>query len=532
MKKIILLLMSVITLNSFSQKQDKSVGFEEPQGWSKLVQLKNNNTFFVEFTKKEGINVMLFDATRKKIASDKLTLTMIDDKLGYYIISGIYEIAGDVAIFYQKAEDRTPVLIRILIDGKTGKLKSEEKIAELNKITTGDAYAAAFGDVDMPDLKIVKDPESDYYALIRYNTFAPETKDRIEVFHYSPQHKVINKANYTAPDNKYKFTKYLSAYVHKDDYVVIGTYAFNTKKSGGEEARFYVSQLAKGKTSFVQKELAYSEFYKGARGHFIYNNIKGTINMVLITDVEIKGDSRKYDIVFQSINPTTLQLEKPYKIDYTKANDIYKNKLNRKDDFFGMIQGTFIDKNGNLIVLSQNTTIKYGNGSGIVGTFLGDFALITISPEGKVINTAVIPANVYVSGKHKEFNCNDIRTGYRPADSWDDPGLASEQYFAIDVITTDNSNYIFFNNTQENMELPESEEPKLVKAISITTAVKYTYSNNTIKKEYIFGTPKDKKDNDFCNFSSSDYNASTKSYATLVTDPKTKKSSIVWLKLD
>lgn len=82
------------------------------------------------------------------------------------------------------------------------------------------------------------------------------------------------------------------------------------------------------------------------------------------------------------------------------------------------------------------------------------------------------------------------------------------------------------------MELPESEEPKLVKAISITTAVKYTYSNNTIKKEYIFGTPKDKKDNDFCNFSSSDYNASTKSYATLVTDPKTKKSSIVWLKLD
>lgn len=66
--------MSLITLNSFSQKQDKSVAFEEPLGWSKLVQLKNGNTFFVEFTKKEGINVMLFDATRKKITSEKLTL--------------------------------------------------------------------------------------------------------------------------------------------------------------------------------------------------------------------------------------------------------------------------------------------------------------------------------------------------------------------------------------------------------------------------------------------------------------------------
>lgn len=532
MKKIILLFMTVMTLQSFSQKQDKSAAFEEPLGWCKLVQLKNNNTVFLEFTKKEGINVTLFDAGRKKISSDKLALTMIEDKLGYYIISGIYEIAGDVVVFYQKGEDRTPILIRLIIDGKTGKLKSEEKIAELNKITTGDAYAAAFGDVDMPDLKIVKDPESDYYALIRYNTFAPETKDRIEVLHYDPQHKVINKANYTAPGNKYKYTKYLSAYVHKDDYVVIGTYGFNTKKSGGEDARFYVSQLAKGKTSFVQKELAYSDFYKGARGHFIYNNVKGTINMVLITDVQVKGDNRKYDIVFQSINPTTLQLEKPYKIDYSKANEIYKNNFNRKYDFEGMIQGTFVDKSGNLIVLSQNTTIKYGNGSGIVGTFLGDFALITISPEGKIINTALVPANVYVSGKHKEFNCNDIRTGYRPADSWDDPGLASEQYFAIDVVTTENSNYIFFNNTKENMELPDSEEPRLVKAISATAAVKYTYSSNTLKKEYLFGIPKDKKDNEFCNFSSSDYNAAAKSYATIVTDPKTKKSSVLWLKLD
>jgi|GEM_PF-3757236 len=254
--------------------------------------------------------------------------------------------------------------------------------------------------------------------------------------------------------------------------------------------------------------------------------------MVLITDVEIKGGNRKYDIVFQSINPNTLQLEKPYKIDYSKASEIYKSKLNRKEDFEGMIQGTFIDKSGNLIVLSQSTIIKYGNYPGIVGTFLSDFALLTISPDGKIINTEVVPANVYVSGKHKEFNCNDIRTGYRPADSYDDPGLASEQYFAIDVITTENSNYIFFNNTQENMELPDSEEPKLVKAISATTAVKYTYSNNTLKKEYLLGTPKDKKDNEFCNFSSSDYNAATKSYATIVTDPKTKKSSVLWLKLD
>lgn len=532
MKKLFLLIACISSIQVFSQKQDKSTSFDEPLGWCKLVQLKNNNTFFVELTKKEGIKVKLYDPSRKEISSEKLPLKLIEDKLGFYTISGIFEISGDVAIFYQTADGRIPILIRILIDGKTGKLKAEEKIAELKKVTTGDAYAAMYGDVDNPDIKVVKDPESDYYAIIRYNTYAPETKDRIEVIHYNPQHNIINNAFYASPNNKYKYTKYLSAYVHKDDYVVIGTYGFNTIKSGGEDARFYVSQLAKGKTTFTQKELVYKDFYKGARCNFTYNNVKGIINMALITDVEIKGSDKKYDIVFQNINPLTLQLDKPYKADFSKINEYYTNTMMRKTDFEGMIQGTFIDKSGNLIVLYQNTVIKFGNYPGIVGTFLGDVALVTMSPDGKVINSIPFSANIYVSGNHSKFNCNDIRNGYRPADNWDDPGLASDQYFAMDVITTDNSNYIFLNNTKINMDLPESEEAKLVKAISLTTAVKYTYNKNTIKKEYLFGEPMDKKDNEICIISCSDYNAVTKTYATISTDPKTKQSKVLWLSLD
>ncbi len=532
MKKIILLLICLLSLQVFSQKQDKSVAFDEPEGWTKLLQLKNNNTFFVEYTKKEGINVMLFDATRKKISNGKLPLTIIQDKLSYYAVCGVYEIAGDLVIFYQTSEDKTPIMVRIIVDGKTGKLKAEEKIAELNKITMGDAYGAAFGDIDMPDLQVAKDPESDYYAVIRYNSLTHETNERIEILHYNPQHKIINKAFYIAPNNKYKYTKYLSAYVHKDDYVVIGAYAFNTKKSGGEEARFYVAQLSKGKSSFVQKELSYSDFYKGARCVFNYNTVKDIINMVIITDAEIIKGNLNYDIVYQNINPTNLQLEKPYKADFTKVNEYYKNTMLRKDNFSGMVQGTIVDKSGNLLVIYQNTTLKYGNGSGIAGTFLGDVALVTMSPEGKVLNTAVFPMDIYLSGKHASFNCNGLRSGLRPADTWQDGGLANQQYFALDVVATENAEYVFFNNSQENMGLADSDKTKTVKMISLATAVKYTLKKGAVKKEYLLGTPKDKKDNEFCNFGSSDYNALTKTYVTQVTDPKTKKTSLIWLKLD
>ncbi|MBI3519395.1 MAG: hypothetical protein HY062_08580 [Bacteroidetes bacterium] len=80
--------------------------------------------------------------------------------------------------------------------------------------------------------------------------------------------------------------------------------------------------------------------------------------------------------------------------------------------------------------------------------------------------------------------------------------------------------------------LSDGEEARTVKAISLATAVKYVYKNGTIKKDYLLKTPTDRKDNEFCNFNSSDYNSTTKTYATLVTDPKTKKTSVIWLKLD
>jgi hypothetical protein len=525
MKKTLLFLVSIISFYSFAQKKDKSGSFPEPEGWCKLVQLKNTNTCFLEFTKKEGIKVVLYDSLRKKIGSGKLATKLIEDKLGTYILSGIYEINGDVTVFFQKAEDRTPIMIRLLVDGKTGKLKAEEKIAELEKITMKDAFAVGFG-VDMPDIRIVKDPESDYYAMIRYNTLAHETKDRIEVSHFSPDHKIINRANYTAPNNKYKYTRYLNAYVHKDEYVIIGTFAFNTDKSGGDESRFYVSQLSKGKTAFVQKELGFTDYYKHPDAEFVYNSVKGLIHMILMPQGTLGSV-----VIFQNIKPSSLILEKPYSPDLSKVNDYYKNNMGSKDDFSGMIQGAFVDKKGNQILMLQETTIKISNGM-VTGTFLGDVALLTVSPEGKTINSAVYPFYSFISGDHSAFNSNKIKAGYRPANNFNDKGLANEQYFAIDFISTENASYLLFNNLPKNVETEESKSIKIVKAIGPTTAVKYTYKGDAIKRDYLFKKPKEKKDVTFCFFASSSYNPAKKSYATIYTDPETEKSAVVWIKLD
>ncbi len=538
MKINLLAFFCTIALFSNSQVVEKSIAFNEPSGWCKLVLLKNANTFYAEFTKKEGIKICLYDQLRNKVHNQKLPLKLISDKLGNYSIEGIYEIKGDIVIFYQKINASTLSLIRIRIDGFTGELKSEEKVAEVPRLRNNDVRVM-IGNMEVPRIKVSKDPESDYYAVIKFNTLAREFKDRIEVIHYNPEHTVINKSNYNCTNNKYKYTKYLNAYVNKDEYVVIGTYDYNNIETKLDDAHFYVSQLSKNKSNFVQRKIHSEGFYKDARCQFTYNKVKKLIHMIIITQAEYGKDEVRYNTIFQNIDPFNLELALPYSPDFRIIDDQYKYKMKRGEEFKGMVQGTSIDMNGNLILLFQRTTPKYGESTkakfknnGLVGTTLGDAALLIVTPEGETINYALFSANTYISGDHKEFNCNKIRSGYRSSDSFDDKGLSNEQHFSIDLVTTENSCYVMFNNTRENTEAPDTVEAKLVKFIASAIPVKYTLLENSIKKEYLFNTSSNQENNFYCNFASSDYDPVTKYYATILTKPSFKTSAILWFKLE
>jgi len=531
-KNVLIAIFTIVCGCLLAQKNyEKSEAFDEFDGWTKLVQLRNNNTGLIEITKKEGANFTLFNAQRKKISSGKLPFTKIQDKMGLFQIEGVYDIAGDFVVFIIGTEEdnkKKPVFYRVIIDGNTGKLKSEDLVGSLDEMSMGAAYGMVFGDTDVPTFVIEKDPDSDYYAVIKYNSIAAETKDRIEVSHYGPDHKVINKANYNTPTDKYKFTKFLSAYVHGSDYVLIATSAFNTKKSGGEEARYYVAQLNKGKTTFIQKELQYTEYTKKAETYFVYNKPKDIVNMILII--------KNYQIN-QNINPTSMALDKPYAADYSKIETIYKTKMERKDEFGGLPEGVFVDKAGNVTFLIQQVSKRLGSApmgmpAPVEATIFGDVALITMSPEGKEVSSAMFPCRIYRKGDHNLFCYNSARKG-RKVNGGLSPVFDNDWYYGIDFISTENGSYLFFNNTIDNMEKPETKEAGQITGISGTNGVMYTYKKGAeIKKEFMFGQPENKKEAKFINPGSSDYNSTSKTYCTILTDPKLKKSTVVWTKLD
>lgn len=72
MKKYLCLWLAIVATFQpiFAQqfKTEKSAAFEEPEfGWNKLLQLKNGNTFFFHSTRRDGIEVTVYNKQRKQI---------------------------------------------------------------------------------------------------------------------------------------------------------------------------------------------------------------------------------------------------------------------------------------------------------------------------------------------------------------------------------------------------------------------------------------------------------------------------------
>jgi hypothetical protein len=85
----------------------------------------------------------------------------------------------------------------------------------------GQAYAAAFGGVPIPDFFIRKDPDSDNYALAMLNSFESDRNKRIEIVLYGANNQEVSRAYYTSPENKYKYLECLDMAVIGDKKVCV-----------------------------------------------------------------------------------------------------------------------------------------------------------------------------------------------------------------------------------------------------------------------------------------------------------------------
>jgi hypothetical protein len=541
MKKLFLLLF--ISLfhchNSYCQNISFSEPFEEPtEGYNKVIQLSNGNTFHLFFTNKDGIEVTVYDKTHKAIAEKNIESDLWEKKLTHTRIHGVYEIKGQVVIFMEQTLSRTPYLFRVILDPNTGSKIDDKQIGEMGKYALGAGYAMYFGKVKESEFYVEKDPYSDCYAVAAFDGFAHETGRRILVDHYDGNHKLINHAYYGNIENKFKYIDYLSMTVIGDKEVVLCTYGYNGILGESSDKSVSISKLSNGDSVFVHKPLHFSDDFKNTYGMLTYNDATNQIYLLTVT-LDHRGVAKEYyKTIITYIDPETLMVTANKLITGQKASQYLTAHSDYKKGFRGLAQNMIVNKDNTLTVaMEEMAVVEHRMGSGAsagysIETVLGNIGVCQLDTKGDEIDGYAIPK--YQSGQGELqplYQYHKAQGMWRP--SLARSGYHENMFMSYDYVSTHNNKYVIFNDLPANDDKDEDRGRKKVVGVSKTNTICYKIKNGDIEKNYLFGDLKD-EDNRFCYIESSNFSKVTDTYATVIVerDGRKKQSRIAWVTLD
>lgn len=536
----------------------KSTAFEEPEtGSSRILLMKNGNTLFFHFTVKKGINVTVYDQKhRTRGTVNNRVTSWKQKKMKYASLRGLYEINDQVVVFMQLGVKRRAVLYRMIFDGKSGKILKEEVVASSDRISMGKAYGMVFGGLAMPNFIVSKDPNSDYYAVGIFNSVTSDRNARIEVVHYNPNHEEINRSYFQSPENKYKYLTVLDLYVNRDEFVFLSSYAYNTRSSGGDDSRILIGRMEKSTKGFQFKILDYSDDYKKVEVVTKYNQTNNQLYM--LTAIEAESAKRKptmdkgkkstgYVLQMNVFDPLTLELKKKYFIEHKKLTAYADEHLKAKRPYLGIIQDFKLNEDNTITYMFEemdnysvtSTYTSYTNGRMSTRTTtrfytkLGSIGIMNADPEGNELRGYAIAKEQTAETTLGMFDINSRRMS-----NWNFRGRGASYnnlsgFYSYDYMFIKDKEYVIYNDNVENTESEEEtvKSNKKMGRISLANTV-YAYKDgNKVVKSYLFGDPKGKDENRFCQLEMNTVSEDGRSLATMMIERKgrDKKAYIVWI---
>jgi hypothetical protein len=530
MKRIVYALLFLqITFPCFSQFKNiaGSTTFEEPEnGYAKLLQMKNGNTVYLHINIKEGVEIKIFDSLhRSKV--DK----MIEPKYNRSkrkSIEAVFEINGNIVLMVSEADDRVPVLYRVIIDGKSGDIKQDEKIAELSRVTMGQGYAMAFGNVPKPDFFVRKDPNSNYYAIVMLNSFESDRNKRLEIVWYGPDNKEIKRAFYLSPDDKYKYLNYLDMAVIGGEKVSVLAYAYNTSASGGKESELVIASLDAAAKAVTLDELSFSKDLIFNYGQTRYNPV--TKNILLLAAVQIGKKSNQYGTILAFIDPFERKVVAGHPI-FPEDVDAENHELfGKHKGYTGVPQNIFVNADGSFSVVYEEITNYTQSGSNYSTSYseIGNIAVCKYDATGKELQSYLIPKNHRVYGYYLQPFYHSAREGSATQ------LLTGNQFKSFAYLDGKKNSYLLFNDIEKNGETAKKGKITTIQSVKECDGFYFPLAGNDIlpERKFVFGRPDGKKEHELALFAISDYDRERNIYSTLEleTNGRSKEVKVVWLR--
>ena len=533
---VIALFVTVI-VHAQTAKFEESAPFPEPRdGFLRLMQLNNGNTALLNFIDDDRLNLKLFGPDRKTIVDKQIQLKFVGKGMS---VASVLNVGNEIVIFGGKAKDWTPTMYRATIDASTGNLKKIDQVGQLKKMNMGDAFALAKGPfgigggVPYPRIEIRKDPNSDNYGIVLFNSLVSDRSKRIEIIHYSADHQELSRAFFTSPDNeKYKYMELVDFVVLGDSKILVSAYVFNEK---GENSFLSVATLKKGANKVESKILQTTKDMVVTHGLMRYNKTENLVALLGLDYVGRDGIKRKFQSVLALINPDNLDLAFTKMIDLPSIDAEYKKIFGDKKEYSAVPQDLYINEDNTYSVVFQTVFTKISRGSHTtnISAELGSVAIAHLN--SKAIETSgylvpmdqVVNYSVMMQTAHLDYGPMYLSRRNESSQTLKD-GL---QFKSFSYLNGKNGNYILFNDLRENLDRIKDGKMTTVKTVSDTDAFITTLKDGTTKKEFLFGDAGEKVHN-FALVAVSSFDRASGTFATLkMENDKGKKMKVVWTKL-
>jgi hypothetical protein len=539
MSKFLTVIAFFITVIACAQpvKFEESAAFPEPrEGFLRLMQLSNGNTALLHFMDDDRLNLKLFGPDRKTIVDKIIQLKFPGKGMS---IASVINIGNEIVVFGGKAKDMTPTMYRATIDAATGNLKKTEEVGQLKKMNMGDMFAfmkgpfGAGGDVPFPRIEVKKDPKSDNYAVVLFNSLAADRSKRIEIIHFGSDHQELSRAFFTSPDYEgYKYMELIDFVVLGDSKVLASAFVFNKK---GENSYLAVCSLKKGESKVVSKVLPTTKDMEITHGLMRYNKTENVVAIVGLDFVKERRSTEHYQSVFAMINPDNLELVMTKMLSLPAVDSEYKKIFGEKKRFNGVPLDLYINEDNTYSIVFQDITtrITYGSHSTNIKVELGSIAVAHLNskaiettgylvPMGQSLNYSMVLKTagldygpMYVARRNE--SSQTLRDGL--------------QFKSFSYLNGENGNYILFNDLRENLDRIKEGKINAVTSVSDTDAFITTLKDGVSKKEFLFGDAGPKVFN-FAMIPVSTFDRASGTFATLkMENDKGKKMKVVWAKL-
>ncbi len=498
-------------------------------GWYKVLCMKNGNTLLFHIDNNKPLVVKVFDSTHKEIRHQSHLLRDFDvSKLQLSAFKGLFEVNKEAVLFFEQEHQNRYVLIRVRIDGSSGKLIEEKQLGESQNLLKRTYYFVTKGRAD------------DGYAILYCMDDNQFKKCNVHVTYYDNTHEQVRDLGLDVDRKKYDYMFATGAEATANGMNVTLTLLkmeMNATASGRSPQRavydhhIALYHIPKDATHARCTVVDASTDVYPNYAKYSYNPFADATNVLLYSYLPIRytfgGDDAVIDNDYSpTLNPDVNNYDVNHvsatsyatgvdirrgsvsenlffktdaaetKLNYLHnqlATDYLRSKTDTNRLFYGIPLSMFTNENGLSTVISEKYERFDEPESGsryAFETHLGDIAITQVDDNGNELWGTVIPHAECIRSYKRFYNPYEFsrkkELGYLYSDL---PGqIYAKQFMSANSYICNKELFIVLNDYARNIERGLSEKTDTIYDHQNTDAFYYKVNRKReISMDYLFG---------------------------------------------